>query len=179
VRCGHPGFVPDEYLNGLRMETTISAADLRVLGTWERVEGGYRVLDWEAVEVCLDKVREDKGEDARAVIWEREREAYIRSQLTPAMVVALPCALCRTASARIELLAPGHFPAGWEQWPDTVRDAIVRRRGPGRPVVSGIQGRRRQERLRRPHRHQRGRADHPGIPVSPVLRPGAHGRVLR
>jgi hypothetical protein len=22
---------------------------------WERVDGGYRVLDWEAVEVCLDQ----------------------------------------------------------------------------------------------------------------------------
>jgi len=132
ARCGHPGFVPDEYLNGLRMETTIAAADLCVLGTWERVDGGYRVLDWEAVEVCLDKVREDKGEDARAVTWEQEREAFIRAQLVPAMVVAPPCAVCRIPSARIELVAPGHFPAEWEQWPDAVRDAIVRRRGPSK-----------------------------------------------
>ena len=33
---------------------------------WERVDGGYRVLDWEAVEVCLDHVREIRGEDAQA-----------------------------------------------------------------------------------------------------------------
>jgi hypothetical protein len=59
ARCGHPGFVPDDYLehlNGLGVETTIAAAELCAVGTWERVDGGYRVLDWEAVEVCLDHV---------------------------------------------------------------------------------------------------------------------------
>jgi len=59
--CGHPGFVPDDYLehlDGLRIETTITAAELCTSGMWERIDGGYRVLDWEAVEVCLDQVRE-------------------------------------------------------------------------------------------------------------------------
>src|SRR5439155_9984276 len=55
TRRGHPGFVPDEYLDGLRAETTIPAAELCAIGMWERVGGGYRVLDWEAVEVCLDR----------------------------------------------------------------------------------------------------------------------------
>jgi len=54
ARCGHPGFVPDEYLNSLVTETTVPAAELCAIGTWERVDGGYRVLDWEAVEVCID-----------------------------------------------------------------------------------------------------------------------------
>ena len=57
ARCGHPGYVPDDYLehlDGLGIETTITAAELCAIGTWERVGGGYRVLDWEAVEVCLD-----------------------------------------------------------------------------------------------------------------------------
>ncbi len=55
--CGHPGFVPDDYLehlDGLAIETTITAAELCTVGMWERVGGGYRVLDWEAVEICLD-----------------------------------------------------------------------------------------------------------------------------
>ena len=67
--CGHPGFVPDDYLehlDGLAIETTITAAELCTIGMWERVDGGYRVLDWEAVEVCLDHVREIRGEDAQA-----------------------------------------------------------------------------------------------------------------
>ena len=40
--CGHPGFVPDEYLADLNMETTITAAELCTADMWERVGGGYR-----------------------------------------------------------------------------------------------------------------------------------------
>ena len=65
VSCGHPGFVPDEYLSGLDTETTITAAELCTAGVWERVDGGYRVLDWEAVEVCLDQVRQIRGKTRR------------------------------------------------------------------------------------------------------------------
>jgi len=36
-----------------------------------------------------------------------------------------------TLPVRIELVAPGHFPAEWEQWPSTVRASIVRQREPG------------------------------------------------
>ena len=64
--CGHPGFVPDDYLehlDGLAIETTITAAELCTIGLWQRVDGGYRVLDWEAVEFCLDLVRQRTGED--------------------------------------------------------------------------------------------------------------------
>jgi hypothetical protein len=83
ARCGHPGYVPDDYLehlDGLGIETTITAAELCAIGTWERVGGGYRVLDWEAVEVCLDQVRQDNGEDPRALAWDRDHEA---SQVIP------------------------------------------------------------------------------------------------
>ena len=73
------GLVPDEYLDGLSTETTITAAELCTAGMWERVDGGYRVLDWEAVEVCLDRVRKKRGEDPQALAWEREREAKVRA----------------------------------------------------------------------------------------------------
>jgi hypothetical protein len=66
--CGHPGFVPDDYLehlDGLAIETTITAAELCTVGMWDRVDGGYRVLDWEAVEVCLDLVRQRRGKTSR------------------------------------------------------------------------------------------------------------------
>jgi hypothetical protein len=36
--CGHPGFVPDdylEYLDGLSVETAITAAELCTVGMWE------------------------------------------------------------------------------------------------------------------------------------------------
>jgi hypothetical protein len=64
--CGHPGYVPDDYLehlDGLGIETTITAAELCAIGTWERAGSGYRILDWEAVEYALDWVREHRGED--------------------------------------------------------------------------------------------------------------------
>ena len=85
--CGHPGFVPDDYLehlDGLGIETTITAAELCTVGMWERVDGGYRVLDWEAVEVCLDQVRQRRGEDEQALAWEREREALVQAQMAQA-----------------------------------------------------------------------------------------------
>jgi hypothetical protein len=45
----------------------ITAAELCATGTWERAGGGYRVLDWEAVEYALDGVRQRDGEDPRAL----------------------------------------------------------------------------------------------------------------
>jgi len=132
--CGHPGFVPDDYLehlDGLAIETTITAAELCTIGMWERVDGGYRVLDWEAVEICLDQVRQRWGEDEQALAWEREREALVRAQMARAMVVTPPCTVCGTPSARVELVAPGCLPAEWEQWPRTVRDSVERQRQPG------------------------------------------------
>jgi hypothetical protein len=58
--------VPDEYLVGLGTETVISVAELCAVSMWERVDGGYRVLDWGAVEVRLDRVREPREQDGRA-----------------------------------------------------------------------------------------------------------------
>jgi hypothetical protein len=132
--CGHPGFVPDDYLehlDGLSIETTITAAELCVIGTWKRVDGGYRVLDWEAVEVCLDYVRQRRGEDPQALARDREGEAKMLAQMAASMVVTPPCAVCGTSSSRVEVVAPGHWPAGWDGWPSSVRDIIVRQREPG------------------------------------------------
>jgi len=113
ARCGHPGYVPDDYLehlDGLGIETTITAAELCAIGTWERVGGGYRVLDWEAAEVCLDQVRQDTGEDPRALAWDREHEARIQARMATPMVVTPPCAACGTPATHIELLAPASCP---------------------------------------------------------------------
>lgn len=132
--CGHPGFVPDaylEHLDGLSIETTITAAELCTIGVRQRVDGGYRALNWEAVEVCLDQVRQIRGEDPWARVWEREREALVQAQMAKPTVVTPPCAACGTPAARIELVAPGRVPAEWEQWPSTVRAGIVRQREPG------------------------------------------------
>jgi len=134
ARCGHPGYVPDDYLehlDGFGIETTITAAELCAIGTWERVGDGYRVLDWEAVEVCLDRVRQDKGEDPRALVWDREHEARIQARMATPMVVTPPCAACGIPAAHIELLAPGQLPAGWDQWPGTAQGSFLRPPRPG------------------------------------------------
>ena len=97
---------------------------------WERVDGGYRVLDWEAVEVCLDRVREIRGGPAGPRLGTGARGPGPGPD-GRSIVVTPPCAACGTPSARIELVAPGQFPAQWEQWPSTVQASIVRQREPG------------------------------------------------
>ena len=70
--CGRPGFVPDGYLACLAgdelghpgADPAVLAAELCGAGIWERAEGGYRVLDAEAVQVCVDRVRELREQDA-------------------------------------------------------------------------------------------------------------------
>jgi hypothetical protein len=69
---GCPGFVPDGYLDGLGgdelghpgADPAVLADELCGAGIWERAEGGYRSLDEEAVQVCADRVRELREQDA-------------------------------------------------------------------------------------------------------------------
>jgi hypothetical protein len=122
----HPGYVPDDYLehpDGLGIETTITSAELCAIGTWQRVDGGYRVLNWEAVEYALDGVRRVRGEDPMALAAERDHEAKAWAHMAAPMVVTPPCAACGTPSVRVELVAPGQVPAEWDQWPAPCRPA--------------------------------------------------------
>jgi hypothetical protein len=52
-----PGFVPDEYLNSISAETTVTAAELCTAGMWRRVDGGYEVLDTHLIQVVVDQKR--------------------------------------------------------------------------------------------------------------------------
>ena len=131
--CGHPGYVPDDYLehlDGLGIETTITAAELCAIGTWERVGGGYRILDWEAVEYALDGVRQRNGEDAQALAEERDHEASVWAHMAKPIVATPPCAACGASATRIEVVVPGQLPVGWDQWPGTVQASIMRQREP-------------------------------------------------
>ena len=123
-----PGFVPDEYLNSLDMETTFSAIDLCAIGTWERVDGGYRILDWESVEVCLDYVRQVRGQnDSQAVAWDREGEARARGQAGKVTSAAQPAAaeyeldldqVAGLISCRVSAWAQAGFLIGSLTWRD-------------------------------------------------------------
>ena len=130
----HPGFVPDAYLAGLGTGTAVMAAELCSAGVWERAEGGYWILDRDAVGRCQDLARQLSGEAARVRARIRARDqarAQLMPQMAQAMVVTPPCADCGAPATRIELVAPGHLPAQWEQRPRTVRDSFLRHRGPG------------------------------------------------
>jgi hypothetical protein len=84
----------------------------------------------------------------------------------------------RYPGSRVELVAPGQVPAGWDQWPGTVLASILRRRQPGQwylllkgvVVYNGYNDAIDASRAGR---------DRPGIPASPTFRPGPRHRVLR
>ncbi|HTX27858.1 MAG TPA: hypothetical protein VME19_12655 [Streptosporangiaceae bacterium] len=67
----HPGFVPGEYLASLTgqdlrspgADPAMLAAELCTAGLWQRTVGGYRVLDWPAVQMSIDHVRELRAVD--------------------------------------------------------------------------------------------------------------------
>jgi hypothetical protein len=44
---GTPGFIPDDYLNAISAETTVTAMELCMVGLWKRDDsrGGYDILD--------------------------------------------------------------------------------------------------------------------------------------
>jgi hypothetical protein len=134
--CGHPGFVPDDYLGQLESlgtETMITAAELCTLGTWERIDGGYRVLDWEGVEYALDAVcRLRNGEDPEALAEEHAHETKVLAHLAKPVVVTSMCAVCPDFSARVEIVAPGKMPAEWEKLPGFIQAGILQERRPGK-----------------------------------------------
>ena len=80
----------------------------------ERVDGGYRVLDWEAVEYALDELcRRRKGEDPKALAEEHAHETTVWAHLAKPIVVTSLCAVCGSLSARVEIVAPGKYlPSG-------------------------------------------------------------------
>jgi len=75
----HPGLVPDEYVTSLTGEDllspdanpTVLATELCSDGMWRRTDGGYRVLDWPAVQASIDHVRELRTVDKPAGNRER------------------------------------------------------------------------------------------------------------
>lgn len=52
IEAGHPGFVSDLYLNGISVETSITALELCLTGLWERTACGYRVSDADTLSVA-------------------------------------------------------------------------------------------------------------------------------
>jgi hypothetical protein len=77
----HPGFVRDDYLDGLGPGTATAVAELVASGCWERADGGYRVRDWIAVVRSVDSIAEARRLAARdAWLWNRtEQEEVLKN----------------------------------------------------------------------------------------------------
>lgn len=55
--------VPEEYLNDIPAETTLTAEELCAAGLWRRVDGGYEVLDREMVGVAAEQFRKMEADE--------------------------------------------------------------------------------------------------------------------
>jgi hypothetical protein len=111
-------------------ETTITAAELCTAGIWERVDGGYRVLNWEAAKSALTGYATSGRGPARPRLGPGTPGPRPRpdgqghgGSLRRARNAEPP----RPASSSW----PGHLPAEWDQWPSRVHDSIIRQREPG------------------------------------------------
>lgn len=52
IEVGHPGFISDEYLGAIQVETSVTALELTLSGLWRRTKGGYRVSERETLRVA-------------------------------------------------------------------------------------------------------------------------------
>ncbi|MGO9162155.1 MAG: hypothetical protein ACLP7J_15815 [Streptosporangiaceae bacterium] len=120
--------MPDDCLAGLGPQTAITAAEPCTAGLPECVPCGYRVLDGDAIEVCMDRMRELRKTPGPAPGNGNEKTSTTPTWRTPCCQHR-HARCCGTPSARIELVAPGGFPAGWEQRPSTVSRSPSRTRG--------------------------------------------------
>ena len=80
VHDDQPGFVPDDYLGSLGPGTAVAVMDLVTSGYWERVDGGYRIRDWDLLRVAMEHVQMLREEAAREH-WARlraEQEQVLR-----------------------------------------------------------------------------------------------------
>ena len=177
---GRAGFVLDEYLAGLTDadldslgdDPVFLAAELCAVGVWEPVAGGYRVLDAFAVQVCADRVRELREEDARRAggpgpgLADREPVAVgvagttrFGDRVRQGPAVSFRCARCRELAGVVRVAragpppstwggrpAPSSPPADWSWTASSARPARAGGRDPGRGAGAHRAGERRSGR---------------------------------
>lgn len=79
VAEGTPGFISDDYLSAIAAETDLTATELVLAGEWERVDGGYRVMDPQMQELAEKMLaRQESYED-----WPLHPDACLDHQAGP------------------------------------------------------------------------------------------------
>lgn len=58
IEVGVIGYISDEYLNAISVETTVTALELTLAGLWTRDQDGYRVSDIEVFRVAREVRRQ-------------------------------------------------------------------------------------------------------------------------
>ena len=58
IEVGKPGYISDDYLSAISVETNISALELTLCGLWTRDTDGYRVTEDETMRVAREVQRQ-------------------------------------------------------------------------------------------------------------------------
>ncbi len=58
IEVGRPGYISDDYLNAISVETSITALELTLCGLWARGDNGYRVTETETLRVAREVQRQ-------------------------------------------------------------------------------------------------------------------------
>jgi hypothetical protein len=58
IEVGRPGYISDDYLNAISVETSITALELTLCGLWAREDNGYRVSETETLRVAREVQRQ-------------------------------------------------------------------------------------------------------------------------
>ncbi len=58
IEVGRPGFISDDYLDAVSVETSITALELTLCGLWAREDNGYRVTEVEMLRVAREVQRQ-------------------------------------------------------------------------------------------------------------------------
>lgn len=58
IELDDAGYISDDYLNAINVETSVPALELMLAGLWTRVQGGYRVSEAETLRVAREVQRQ-------------------------------------------------------------------------------------------------------------------------
>jgi hypothetical protein len=58
IEVGEAGYISDDYLSAINVETSVTALELSLAGLWTREQAGYRVSEEETLRVAREVQRQ-------------------------------------------------------------------------------------------------------------------------